>query len=80
MTSGFTDKVIKIVGESHYQQHKHMLEALHPAHEDRCVHTLNLGFDIPQTAGHIERAGKLPDLNYRRYIKFMRAQLNPSVC
>jgi len=70
----FTDQVKEIVGHEHYDAYGHILSSITAAYHDRCLHTLKMGFDIPDTAHYIAKAKDLPTINYRRYIKFLASK------
>jgi len=70
--ANFERYVSQTVGEAHCNEYKHMLPGVHHALRERCVATLQLGFPIPETLDHVNKAARLPEKNYYRYIKFMR--------
>ena len=72
----FTKEVKRIVGNTEFRRHGHLLSGIHIAFHSRCLHTLHLGFALDETIDHINKGGKLPEKNYNRYINYFHINRN----
>ena len=70
----FSEEVKRIAGRDHYYLHNHLLVVVPAIFRERYLYTLGLDFNIPDALEHIRRAGKLPEKNYSRYIKYFHFQ------
>jgi hypothetical protein len=69
--SHFEQKVIMIAGDMHYSEYNYLLHVIPASFRERFLHTLNLGFKIPEAVDHISKAGKLAEHNYYHYINYL---------
>ncbi len=74
--SSFEYHVNTIVGDTHCNEHKHSLQSVHYALRERFLHTLNLGYKIPEALYHINLSSRLPEKNYQRYIRFVQSNVS----
>ena len=72
--SDFTNEVKGIVGNEQYIAHGHVLIPISHTYHERCIDTLRMGFNIPDTARHISTGKNLPPANYSRYLKFLTSK------
>ena len=72
----FEYHVKNVVGDTHYNDHKHVLPDIHASLRARYLHTLNLGYKMPEALYHINLASRLPEKNYQRYIKYVLSTLS----
>ena len=74
----FEYHVNSIVGNAHGDEYKHLLPGIHHLLRARFLHTLSLGYKIPDALYHINFSARLPEKNYHRYIKFVHSNASVS--
>ena len=67
----FEAKVMRIAGEAHYNKYDYLVRGVQNSFRERFLHTLNLGFKIPDALEHINKTKKLADHNYYQYINYL---------